>query len=123
MADAKPDVRIFENLESLSQAAAELFIEACAQAIVERGRFLVALSGGNTPSELYKLLAQSPYRELIDWARVDVFWGDERCVPSEDLENSYRQAHDVLLGRVAIPIRNIHRVQSNLEPAEAAIDY
>ncbi len=52
----KPDVRIFENIESLSEAAAELFVETSAQAIVERGRFLAALSGGNTPTELFKLL-------------------------------------------------------------------
>ena len=84
MANVKPDVRIFENLDSLSQAAAKLFIETSAQAILQRGQFLVALSGGNTPTELYKLLAQSPYQEQIDWPRVHMFWGDERCVPIED---------------------------------------
>ena len=123
MANLKPDVRIFENLDLLSHAAAELFIETCAQAITERGRFLVALSGGNTPTELFKLLAQSPYREQTDWTRAHVFWGDERCVPIEDLENSYRQAKDVLLKHVAIPVENIHRFESDLEPAEAAKDY
>ncbi len=119
----KPDVRIFENIESLSEAAAELFVETCAQAIVERGRFLAALSGGNTPTELFKLLAQSPHREQMDWTHVHVFWGDERCVPIEDLENSYRQAHDVLLKHVPIPLKNIRRIQSNLEPVAAAEDY
>ena len=108
---------------SLSQAAAELFVETSAQAILQRGRFFVALSGGNTPAELYKLLAQSPYKEQVDWTHVHVFWGDERCVPIEDLENSYRQAYDVLLSRVLIPTENIHRVHSELEPAEAAKDY
>jgi len=123
MANVKPDVRIFENLDSLSQAAAKLFIETSAQAILQRGQFLVALSGGNTPTELYKLLAQSPYQEQIDWPRVHMFWGDERCVPIEDSENSYRQAYDALLSHVPIPAENIHRVKSNLEPAEAAKDY
>src|SRR5271157_5957324 len=103
MANTKPDVRIFENLDSLGQGAAKLFVETCTQAIIERECFLVALSGGNTPTELYKLLTQSPYRELMDWARVHVFWGDERCVPIEDFENSYRQAHDALLEYVPIP--------------------
>ncbi len=123
MDNVKPDVRIFENLESLSEAAATLFIESSARAITERGQFLVALSGGSTPIKLYELLAQSPYREQVDWPRVHVFWGDERCVPPEDLENSYRQAHDVLLALVPIPAENIHRVQSDLEPETAAIDY
>ena len=84
---------------------------------------MVALSGGNTPAESYKLLAQSPYKEQVDWTHVHVFWGDERCVPIEDLENNYRQAHDILLSHVSIPAENIRRVKSNLEPAEAAKDY
>jgi 6-phosphogluconolactonase len=123
MANTKPNVRVFENLDLLSQAAAKLFIETSAQAILERGHFLVALSGGNTPTELYKLLAQSPYKEKLDWPRVHVFWGDERCVPIEDSENNYRQTYDALLSHVPIPVENIHRVESMLVPAEAAKDY
>ncbi len=131
MATMKPDVRIFENLNSLSQAAAELYVETSAQALLQRGRFIVALSGGNTPAELYKSLAQSPYKDQVDWTHVHVFWGDERCVPIEDLESNYRQAHDVLLRHVPIPVENIHRVESDastslstsLKSAEAAKDY
>lgn len=123
MANTKPDVRVFENLNLLSRAAAELFVETSVQAILQRGRFLAALSGGNTPTELYKLLAQSPYKEQVDWTHVHTFWGDERCVPIEDSENSYRQAYDSLLSQVLIPAENIHRVESDLEPAEAAKNY
>ncbi|MFZ1041604.1 MAG: 6-phosphogluconolactonase [Anaerolineales bacterium] len=123
MANTKPNVRVFENLDSLSQAAAEFVVETSVQAIFGRGLFLIALSGGNTPAELYKSLAQSPYKEQIDWPRVHVFWGDERCVSIEDSENSYRQAYDALLSHVPIPAENIHRVKSDLEPAEAAKDY
>jgi len=122
MANVKPDVRIFENLDSLRQAAAELFVETSAQAMSSAGDFC-HMSGGNTPTELYKLLAQSPFKEQIDWPRVRVFWGDERCVAIEDLESNYRQARDVLLSHVPIPAENIHRVESSLEPAEAAKDY
>ena len=123
MAKLKPDLRIFDHVEALSLAAAELFIETSIQAIAQRGRFLVALSGGNTPTELYQLLAQTPYRERINWQKLHAFWGDERCVPIGDLENNYRQAYEVLLGRVPIPPENIHRVRSELEPEAAAEDY
>jgi 6-phosphogluconolactonase len=119
----KPDVRIFENLDALSQAAAESFVETSAQAITDRGRFLVALSGGSTPLTLYRLLAQSPTRKQIDWRLLHVFWGDERCVPPEDLENSYRQVHEALLAHVPIPTGNVHRIQSDLAPQVAADDY
>jgi 6-phosphogluconolactonase len=123
MENIKPDVRVFGDLASLSEAAALLFIDSSARAITDRGRFLVALSGGNTSLKLYELLAQSPYREQVDWPSVHAFWGDERCVPPEDLENNYRQVHDVLLSRVPIPSENIHRVPSDLEPEAAALNY
>jgi 6-phosphogluconolactonase len=123
MASIKPDVRIFEDQATLSQAAAALFIESCARSTTERGRCLVALSGGNTPLRLYEVLAKTPYAEQVDWLHVHVFWGDERCVPPEDLESNYRLAHDVLLARVPIPAENVHRVQSEAEPDEAAIAY
>ncbi len=114
-----PNLQIFKDLSALSQSAAKLFIESAAQAIAERGRFLVALSGGNTPTPLYRLLVDAP----MDWPRVHVFWGDERCVPVDDPGNSYAQARDVLLARVPIPADHVHRVQSDLEPAEAARAY
>ena len=123
MTKPKSDIRIYDNLELLSRAAAELFVETSAQAIFERGRFLVALSGGNTPAELYKSLAQSLYKDQVDWTHVHAFWGDERCVPIGDSENSYRQAYDMLLSHVTIPAENIHRVESELDPAEAAKAY
>ncbi len=123
MAGLTPDVRIFDDPEALSHAAANAFVQASVQAVAARGRFLVALSGGSTPIRLYQLLSQLPFSGLIDWKATHVFWGDERCVPVEDLENSYRQVHDILLGRVPIPTANVHRVRSELEPAAAAEDY
>jgi 6-phosphogluconolactonase len=123
MAALKPYLRIFPDLQTLSEAAALLFIESCEQAISARGRALVALSGGTTPARLYDLLARSPYAEQVDWLRLDIFWGDERCVPPEDLQSNYRQARDAFLSRVPIPSQNVHRVQSEMEPPEAAAAY
>ncbi len=123
MTNPKSNIRIFDNLESLSRAATKLFIETSAQVISERGRFLVALSGGNTPSELYKSLAQSPYKEQIDWTHVHVFWGDERCVPIEDLENNYRQAYDALLKQCPDSNRKYSSRRIRPRACEAAKDY
>ncbi len=123
MATVKPDIRIFEDLEALSEAAALAVIESCRQAAAERGRAVIALSGGTTPTRLYDLLARTPYTEQIDWLDLQVFWGDERCVPPEDLDSNYRQAQDALLSLVPIPSQNVHRVQSELDPKEAAAAY
>jgi 6-phosphogluconolactonase len=119
MADMKADLRIFPDLAALSEAAARLFVDTALQAIRTRGRFLVAFSGGSTPTALYRLLAREP----MDWTRIHVFWGDERLVPPTDPENNYGQAWEVLLKHIPIPSENIHRVASELEPAAAATDY
>jgi 6-phosphogluconolactonase len=116
-------IRVFKDLESLSQAAAELFAELSEGAIRARGRFSVALSGGNTPSRLYELLANDPFRDKIQWRSVHVFWSDERCVPADDPRNNARMAHQVLLDRIALPVENIHAAQGDLPPAEAAARY
>ncbi|MGE5072452.1 MAG: 6-phosphogluconolactonase [Anaerolineae bacterium] len=118
-----PDVRVFDDLDSLSAAAAALFTEACASAVAERGRALVALSGGSTPAGLYSLLARPPYLHQVDWPRLHVFWGDERLVPPTDPQSNYRQAYDAFLSRVPIPDANIHRVPVELPPSGAAQAY
>jgi 6-phosphogluconolactonase len=117
-----PDIRIFKDLEDLSVAAAELFVKQAAQSIAERDRFLVALNGGSTPTRLFELLA-TDFREKVDWSRVNVFWGDERCVPPSDPGSSYGQAWGTLLSRVPILEANIHRIKGELRPAEASKDY
>jgi 6-phosphogluconolactonase len=125
------EINIFKSFHDLSLVAANLFIESASQAILQRGHFLVALSGGNTPNPLYQTLAGIHYRNQINWAKVHVFWGDERCVPPDDPGNCYYQARLALLDHVDIPVDNIHRIQSTpstssgqgFEPATAAIDY
>src|SRR6266511_2022445 len=111
----KPEIRIFNDLEDLSGAAANLFSEQAAQAIVERDRFLVALNGGSTPTRLFQLLA-TDFREKVDWSKTHIFWGDERCVPTHNSESSYGQARDLFLRHVRIPDANVHRVKTELDP-------
>ena len=118
----KPDIRIFKSLKEISRSAAIIFVEQAAQAILERGRFLAALNGGSTPAGTFKLLA-TEFREQVDWQPIHVFWGDERCVPASDPESSYGQARDLLLSHVPIPKENIHRIEGELSPAQAAKDY
>jgi 6-phosphogluconolactonase len=114
----------FEDLDSLSAAAAELIGEASSAAIAERGRFVVALAGGSTPRRLYVLLAEQPWRDQLDWARWHVFLGDERMAPLDDPQSNFRMAHDALLAHVPIPAAQIHRPRTNLGDVVAtALDY
>jgi 6-phosphogluconolactonase len=118
----KSELRLFKDLESLSREAAGIFMEQAANSITERGRFLVALNGGGTPTRLFQLLA-SDFRERVEWSKIHVFWGDERCVPYDDPGSSYGQARKLFLEHVSIPPENIHGVNTSLPPAEAAREY
>ncbi len=115
-------LKTFANIEPLSQWAAEKIIESSREALLKRGRFLFALNGGGTPRRLFELLG-SDFRGQMDWDKIHIFWGDERCVPPDDKESNYGQAREMFLNRVDIPEPNIHRVKAELEPAEAAKDY
>ena len=117
------DVRIFKDNLTLSVAAAEIFIAAAAEAIRSRGRFMAALSGGSTPSRLYHLLANEPYRSRIEWLKTFIFWSDERCVPPGDEGSNYHQAYEILLKHVSIPDENVQRIKGEFEPAKASNDY
>ena len=116
-------IRVLSDLEALSQAAAALFAELAKEAVHDRGRFSVALSGGNTPRRLYEILANAPYLKKIEWQVVHIFWSDERCVPPDDARSNFRMARETLLDRVALPAENIHAIQGDLPPAEAAGRY
>jgi 6-phosphogluconolactonase len=116
-------IRIYNDLDALSQAAAELFMVQSRQAALICGRFSVALSGGETPRRLYEILATSPYRERIHWDEVHIFWSDERCVPEDDPRNNARMARQTLLDYVPIPADHIHPIRCDQPPQQAAIEY
>lgn len=110
-------IKIFKDSDELSQSATEAFAALANQAITERGRFLVSLSGGSTPMKLYARLAN----EKVDWAHMHFFWGDERCVPVDDPGNTYGVMREIFFDKIGTT--NIHRVESELEPASAAQAY
>jgi len=107
----------------LSEAAAELMIEIAQVAIDKRGKFSVALSGGNTPRRLYRLLAEESFRSRLNWKAVHVFWGDERCVPVDDARSNVRLAHELFLDHVPIAPDHLHPIICDQEPYRAASAY
>lgn len=118
-----PPVRIHPDLKSLSRAAAEHLVALATEAVSERDRFSVALSGGATPRETYALLASPAFALLVPWTQVHIFWGDERCVPPDHPDSNYRMAWETLLRHVPIPADHIHRMRGEMDPREAARDY
>lgn len=88
------------SLHVVDDVAAE-FSERVIEAFHSRpnDRFAIALSGGETARVCYERLASDADTQ-IDWWKVDVYWGDERCVPLDDPDSNYRLAREALLDRV-----------------------
>src|SRR5512137_2212408 len=116
-------VEIFSSPVEMSEAAARLFTARAGEAVSTRRRFCAALSGGKTPVALYRLLAKAPFASQIPWARVHLFWGDERCVPLDHVDSNYRLVREMLLDHVPIPAANVHRIPAEMDPVEAAARY
>lgn len=108
-------IDVFDTPDALAMAAADAFAAATATA----PRFSVALAGGSTPKRMYALLADAP----VNWSRVHVYWGDERCVPPTDSASNYRMTREALLDHVPIPSDNVHRMRGEIDPATAAAEY
>lgn len=119
----KPVVHVFPDAEEMSRRAAEAVARSLRAAAERAGRCSLLLSGGTTPRRLYALLA-TEWRDQVPWARVEVFWGDERLVPSGDPRSNYRMAREALLDHVPCPAANIHPVRTGFaDPADAARSY
>ena len=118
---AAAEAVIYPDPTSLIAGAADFIREEAIEAITQRGRFAIALSGGNTPNKpIYERLAKATG---IDWTRVQIFFGDERCVPPEDQRSNYNMAKATLLDHAPIPPANVHRMRGEEEPETAAADY
>jgi 6-phosphogluconolactonase len=107
---SEPELHV---LDDPAAALAEVIAERAA-----RGGSIV-LTGGRTPGRAYQRAAE----QQPDWSRVDVWWGDERCVPPDDERSNYRLAKATLLDRLEKEPAAVHRIRGELEPAEAAREY
>jgi 6-phosphogluconolactonase len=115
------ELRRLTTPQDLFQAAADEVIRAATDAVAQRGRFTIALSGGSTPKNLYTLIAANASANL-PWDRMFFFWGDERHVPPDDPDSNYRMAKESFLSKVAIPPGNIFPVPAENPDASAAAE-
>ena len=116
-------IEILPDGEAVALRAADLFALAAQEAAAARGRFAVALSGGETPRALYRLLARQQFSQKIPWRRVQLYWGDERCVPPDDPASNYGMAHGAFIKHVPIDAANVHRMHGEDVAEQAAKAY
>lgn len=117
------EIRVFPNSAALVEAVAEDIAAGARDAIAQRGRFTIALSGGGTPIPLFDRLAAPEFRDRIAWESVYVFWGDDRAVPPDHPDSNYRLAREHLLDQVPVPAEQVFRIETEREPQDAAAQY
>lgn len=109
----------YASLDALQDGAAQKILQCAERAIFERGRFRIALSGGNTPRAIYQKLRHAK----ADWTSWEIYYGDERCLPQDDPERNSSMANEAWLSHVPIPQNRIHAIAAELGPIEGARRY
>lgn len=116
----KSQLQHFATASELQEAAARFIVRLLNEAIRARGTGTLILSGGSTPKAVYELLASEQFRSQLDWKNVHLFWGDERCVPPTHADSNYRMTNEALLQKIPVPPKNVHRIEGERLPREAA---
>ena len=117
--------QVYPGPEQMALASARLFAESVQQAVAERGVARMAISGGSTPKATFKILADPahPFLATVPWAKLQLYWVDERCVGPDDAESNYGMTRSLLLSKVPILPENVYRMEGELDPEEAASRY
>ncbi len=89
------EIRVFSGPDAVAEEAAKRTVAMMGERPHER--FSLALSGGSTPQKFYRLLAESPWRERIDWNSLHIFLADERFLPSNHPDSNFRMIREILL--------------------------
>ena len=116
--DMSPEVKVFTDPAEVAVAFAGYLSEL----VASLPEIHIALSGGSTPKILFDELAGN-YTQRIDWSKIHLYWGDERCVPPSHPDSNYGMTERHLISRVPIPKENIHRILGEENPEMEASRY
>jgi 6-phosphogluconolactonase len=111
--------RIFATADQVAEAVCEQILNRAKEAISERGCFKLVLAGGTTPEKVYRLLSKAE----IDWSKWHIYYGDERCLPSDHPDRNSMMATKALLAQVPIPAEQIFTIPAELGPEAGALQY
>jgi 6-phosphogluconolactonase len=109
------------NIDPSKAEVAKRFSGYLEEHIKNNSSYHIALSGGSTPKVIFDYMAENA--KALDWSKVHLYWGDERCVPPTDPESNYKMTVDHLLSKIDIPEENIHRIFGEAAPESEAIRY
>jgi len=114
-------IKIYSTIDELADSFAEFLMQKLNET-PEDDFFSIALSGGSTPNKIFRYLSEN-FDDKINWAKIKIFFGDERCVPPDNEESNYRMANESLLKKISIPKENIFRIKGENNPVQEAARY
>lgn len=117
------NIHIFPSVDGTVKALAEKIVEIASRAVESKGRFTIALSGGNTPKKLFSLLASPEFIHRINWKKTWIAWSDERYVPRTDHDSNVGMAIETLIRHLDIPEEQVLTPDTSLEPTDSARMY
>lgn len=113
------DIRRSPDSQALANAVASFIVARIAAVIAERGSCHLALAGGGTPQAAYLLMRDM----TVDWSRLHIWFGDERCLPVGHAERNDTMARLALLQHVSLADAQLHPIPAELGPEAAAHVY
>jgi 6-phosphogluconolactonase len=105
---SKTVVNRFGTAQSLASAAAEEFVTKVAELLSTKPQVNIMLTGGTVGISTLAAIAEREDAHLLDWSRVQIWWGDERFVAADSADRNANQAANALLNKINIPIANVH---------------
>jgi 6-phosphogluconolactonase len=118
-----PLVQIWSSRNDLDKSVAEKIFNVIRTSLNENSRCCIALSGGETPRNVYRLMGRDAANRTIDWKRVQVFFCDERAVPPDNPDSNYGMIEREWLSQIPIPQENVHRMKGEIDPNVASQEY
>ena len=103
-----PEVIVHRDAELMAKAVAARLVTRLVDAAAARGTASLVLTGGGIGTAVLAELAAAPARDAVDWRHLDVWWGDERFVPSGDKERNETGARAALLDHVDVDPARVH---------------
>jgi 6-phosphogluconolactonase len=112
-------IDISKSIDELSEKFAQILFSILKN---EKRQINIALSGGSTPKTVFDYLSDN-YKTKIDWNRINFFWGDERCVPSNHPESNYLMTQEHLFNKINISPKNVFMIDGGNNPKLEAQKY
>ncbi len=117
------EIHTLPTADQLAEVVAKFIGDLGIDCIAQRGQFSLVLSGGGTPRQAYQRLAQRSQQHEIDWSRVHVFWGDERCVPLDHEQSNFRMARESLFELLPSTPDHLYPMTCSADAQDAADQY